>query len=112
MTFGEAISKCLGHYADFNGRATRSEYWWFVLFSILVQLGGSIVGNMIAALLALALLVPSVAVAARRLHDIGKSGWLLLLWIIPLIGWLIVLYWHVQPSAEGKNEYGEAPAAS
>ena len=48
---------------------------------------------------------------ARRLHDIGKSGWWMLVWFIPLIGWLIMIYWNVQPGAEGKNEYGELPAA-
>jgi uncharacterized membrane protein YhaH (DUF805 family) len=111
MTFGESISSCFKHYADFDGRARRSEYWWFFLFSILVQMGGSVVSQIIGGLLALALLLPSLAVGARRLHDIGRSGWFLLIWFIPLIGMLIMIYWNVQPSAEGKNEYGEAPPA-
>lgn len=112
MTFGESIATCLKHYADFNGRATRSEFWWFFLFSFLVQMAGGVIGNVLSGLLALALLLPSLAVGARRLHDIGKSGWFLLIWFIPLIGWLIMIYWNVQPSAEGKNEYGDAPAAT
>jgi len=65
--------------------------------------------NMLALLFNLAVLVPSLAVGARRLHDIGKSGWFQLLVLVPLIGWLVLLYWFVQPTS-GPNEYGEGPA--
>lgn len=112
MTFGESISACLKKYATFDGRARRSEYWWFILFSILVQMGGGIVGQAVSGLLCLALLLPSLAVGARRLHDTGRSGWWLLVGLIPLIGWLILIYWFIQRGAESANAYGEAPTAA
>lgn len=111
MTFGESIKTCLTKYVEFNGRARRSEYWWFVLFSFLVQVACSIVSQALAGLVALALLLPSLAVGARRLHDIGKTAWLLLVALIPLLGWLLLIYWAVQPTVESANEYGEPPAA-
>jgi uncharacterized membrane protein YhaH (DUF805 family) len=110
MTFGEAIKTCFRKYVTVAGRASRSEYWWFFLFSVLVQAGGAVVSETIAGLLAVALLLPSVAVGARRLHDIGKSSWWLLIGLIPVIGALILLYWFVQPSAQQANEYGEVSA--
>lgn len=109
MTFGESISTCLGKYATFDGRASRSEYWWFVLFSCLVQGAGAIVGHTIAGLLALALLLPGLAVLVRRLHDTGKTGWWMLVGLIPLIGGLILLFWLVQSGADHANEYGDSP---
>lgn len=112
MTFGESISTCLKKYATFEGRAGRSEYWWFFLFSILVHMGGSIVGQVVAGLLTLALVLPSLGAGVRRLHDIGRTGWWLLVGLIPLIGALILLYWFVQQGAAGANEYGEAPVAA
>lgn len=112
MTFGESIKTCFSKYATVAGRASRSEYWWWFLFSVLVQAGGAFVSETVAGLLALALLLPSVAAGARRLHDIGRSSWWLLLGLIPLIGALILLYWLVQPSAQQANEYGEAPATA
>lgn len=112
MTFGESISACLKKYATFDGRASRPEYWWFFLFSILVQMGGAMVGQAIAGLLALALLLPSLAVGVRRLHDTGRTGWWLLVGLIPLIGGLILLYWFAQRGVEGANEYGEAPCVA
>ena len=115
MTFVESATTCMkDKYADFNGRASRSEYWWFVLFMIIVQIVLSILSAIVhpvLILLVIALLLPGIAVGVRRLHDIGKTGWLLLIGFIPLIG-LILLYWAVQPSAEGANEYGAAPAAT
>jgi uncharacterized membrane protein YhaH (DUF805 family) len=112
MTFGESIITCLKKYATLDGRARRSEYWWFFLFSVLVQLACATLSEALAGLAAIALLLPSVGVGARRLHDLGKTGWWLLIGLIPLIGALVLLYWFVQPGAEGTNEYGEAPAAA
>jgi uncharacterized membrane protein YhaH (DUF805 family) len=111
MTFGESISTCFTKYANFDGRATRSEFWWFILFSMLVQMGASIVSQVIAGLLALALLLPTIAAGARRLHDIGRSGWWQLIGLIPLVN-LLLLYWCVLPGAESANDYGAAPAAA
>jgi uncharacterized membrane protein YhaH (DUF805 family) len=103
-------------YADFNGRARRSEYWYFALFNILciipVALISSLLGSFGAILIVLAyiaILVPSIAVLVRRLHDVGKSGWFYFIALIPLIGgiWLLVLL--CTDSNPGANEYGPNP---
>ncbi|MGI9571433.1 MAG: DUF805 domain-containing protein, partial [Desulfobulbia bacterium] len=116
MEFGESIRTVLSKYATFNGRATRPEYWWWILalflLSAVTQLIDAAViapmlgfdrfeedaGQPLSLLAGLALLVPSLAVACRRLHDIGRSGWWLLIGLIPVIGLLVLLYWYVQPS--------------
>jgi uncharacterized membrane protein YhaH (DUF805 family) len=100
MTFGDAIKTCFTKYAEFNGRASRSEYWWYVLFIILVSVAISRVSPTISGLFSLATFLPSIAAAARRLHDTDKSGWLQLLIFIPVLGWLILIYLLVQESKE------------
>ena len=104
MTFGESIKTCFSKYADFSGRASRSEYWWWFLFLLLAGLATGIVSEKLSALLSLATILPSLAVGARRLHDIDKSGWFQLLNLIPFIGWIIVIYWAVQEGRE-PNRY-------
>jgi len=113
--------KVLKQYADFQGRARRTEYWMFVLFNLIfaivamfldrtigTTLGGLPYG-VIYILYALAVLVPSLAVGVRRLHDIGKSGWMLLVSLIPIIGaiWLLILF--VTEGNTGENKYGPNP---
>jgi uncharacterized membrane protein YhaH (DUF805 family) len=112
MDFVAAVRRCLlEKYADFEGRAARPEFWWFVLFCIGVNIvGGVIFRSWINSLIGLALFVPSIAAGSRRLHDLGKSGWLQLLWIIPFIGWAILIYWAAQPGEPGSNKYGAPPA--
>ena len=112
MTFGESIKACLTKYAAFDGRASRPEFWWFALFTFLASAGAGIISQNLSALFSLAVLLPSLAVGARRLHDIDKSGWFLLLWFIPLIGWIVLLVWAAQEGRE-PNRFGsaEAPAA-
>jgi uncharacterized membrane protein YhaH (DUF805 family) len=110
MTFGESIKVCLAKYAGFSGRASRSEFWWFLLFAILVQAAGGAIQEVLGALVGLALLLPSLAVGARRAHDIDKSGWWQLVGLIPIIGWILVIYWFAQPGAAGDNRFGAAPA--
>jgi uncharacterized membrane protein YhaH (DUF805 family) len=100
MTFVESIKTCFSKYADFTGRASRSEYWWWFLFVLLATVATSIVSEKLSALFSLAVMLPGLAVGARRLHDIDKSGWFQLLYLIPVIGWIIVVYWAVQ---EGKE---------
>lgn len=108
MTFVDAVKTCLSKYADFKGRASRSEYWWYTLFIVLVSLGLSMVNDTVSSVFALATLLPSIAVATRRLHDTNRSGWLQLLVLIPIVGWLIMLYFLVQEPKE-PNRFGEAP---
>ncbi|OGB20557.1 MAG: hypothetical protein A3I66_05760 [Burkholderiales bacterium RIFCSPLOWO2_02_FULL_57_36] len=105
MTFTDAIKTCFSKYADFDGRASRSEYWWFALFIVLAGIGLSMVNDVIGGVFYLATLLPSLAAAARRLHDTNRSGWLQLLVLIPIIGWLIVLYFLVQEAQE-PNRFG------
>ncbi|KQM71323.1 DUF805 domain-containing protein [Xylophilus sp. Leaf220] len=107
MTFGQAVSVCLQKkYVDFSGRASRSELWWFFLFQILAYLVSGLIHNVVYMVVVLALLLPSLGVGVRRLHDVGRSGWWLLISVIPLVGGLVLLYWMVQPGDAGSNEYG------
>jgi len=101
MNFGQAISTCLSKYATFSGRASRPEFWWFFLFQILLSIVASLFGDIISGLVSLALLLPALAVGARRLHDIGKSGWWQLL-ILTGIGIFLLIYWWVQPGNNGE----------
>jgi len=114
-------------YAQFTGRASRSEFWYFALFYFLLDVAVLIIdtyllnpvlgvvpqqagqGGVLQMLFALALLVPSIALGIRRLHDIGKSGWWYLLVFIPVIGWLLLLYFYVTDSQPGTNRFGENP---
>jgi hypothetical protein len=95
MTFGQSISTCLSKYIDFNGRASRPEYWWFSLFTVLMSWGAMVVDNTetLSTFINLALLLPSLAAGARRLHDTNRSGWwqllmLTIIGIIPVVIWL------------------------
>lgn len=119
MSFTDAVRTVLTKYADFTGRARRSEYWWFVLFTVLVGFVASIIDSilgtrngtgtgLVSGLANLALLLPSLAVGARRLHDTGRSGWWLLLIFVILIGWIILIVWYCQDS-QGENKYGPSP---
>jgi uncharacterized membrane protein YhaH (DUF805 family) len=105
------------HYFDFQGRARRAEYWWYtlvyVIFYIVLAVVDSVLGTarLLSGLLSLALLLPSLGVAVRRLHDIGRSGWWILIGLIPILGWILLIYWYVQPGTSGQNEYGADPKA-
>lgn len=100
MTFGDSIRTCFSKYATFDGRASRPEYWWWFLFTVLASAAANIFSDKLSALFSLVVLLPSMAVGVRRLHDTNRSGWFLLLWCIPVIGWLVLLVWAVQ---EGKE---------
>jgi uncharacterized membrane protein YhaH (DUF805 family) len=114
MGLGDAVNTCFSKYATFSGRATRSEYWYWVLFTVLVAIGLAIVevvitnlgGQILSAIFDLATIIPSIAVASRRLHDIDRSGWWQLLFFIPVIGWLVLLYWFVQSGTPTNNRFG------
>jgi uncharacterized membrane protein YhaH (DUF805 family) len=115
MTFVESIKTCFNKYADFDGRASRSELWWWVLFVVLASAATSIVGPVASGLFSVGVFLPNIAVAARRLHDTDRSGWLQLVVLIPLIGLILMVYWCVQEGKE-PNRFGPpantaAPAA-
>jgi len=109
MQFQESIKTCFKKFIDFKGRASRSEYWWFVLFAILVNIASNLLlPSSIGAIVTIALILPQISAAIRRLHDIGKSGFWMLLCMIPIIG-LVVVYWLIQKSAPVTNQYGNVP---
>lgn len=99
MDFVTAVKSCLTQYASFSGRATRPEFWWFFLFQILALVVTSMLGDLAYSIAALLLLLPALAVGARRLHDVGRSGWWQLLTLTG-IGYLVLLYWWVQPGKD------------
>lgn len=120
MEFGEAIRTVLGKYATFSGRAIRSEFWWWTLAVFIANmilgvidafLFGSGPGSVgvLGAIFSLAVLLPGLAVSVRRLHDLDKSGWWLLIILVPLLGFLLLLYWFVQRGTVGENQYGSDP---
>jgi uncharacterized membrane protein YhaH (DUF805 family) len=121
MSFQEAVRVCLTKYADFGGRARRSEYWWFVVFNAVVGTVASVLDALIGTdfgrtgllqlLAGLALLLPGLAVAVRRLHDVGRSGWWVLLVLIPIVGALILVLAYLIKHSEPDNAYGPAPAS-
>ena len=110
MSFGQAISACFAKYATFTGRASRSEFWWFLLFQLLVLGAAAMVSEFFYGLIALGFLLPSLAVGARRLGDIGKSGWWQLL-VLTGIGYLLLIYWWVQPASDVDQDYAPTEIA-
>ncbi len=113
----------LKKYAVFAGRASRQEYWMFTLinlviivaFSILSTAVGGNIGGIIYTLLFiydLAVIIPSISVAVRRLHDTDRSGWWIFISLVPLVGWIIALVFMVLPSTAGSNKYGANPSGT
>jgi uncharacterized membrane protein YhaH (DUF805 family) len=107
MTFSESIRVCFSKYATFTGRASRSEFWWFVLFLVLASAACGVVSDKLSAAFTIATLVPAMAVGARRLHDVDKSGWMQLIGLIPIVGWILVIVWCAQAGKE-PNRFGPA----
>jgi uncharacterized membrane protein YhaH (DUF805 family) len=105
MNFADAIRTCFTKYVDFNGRAKRPEFWWWALFVFLASLVAQWIGYLPSLVVSLGTLLPSIAVGARRLHDIDKSGWWQLVGLIPFIGWIIMIWWCVQDSKD-PNRFG------
>lgn len=130
MTFQEAVKTCLSKYATFSGRASRSEYWFFYLATLIVMLVASILDRALGldfkmtspltgleqsvgygwlyAIAGLGLFLPSLAVAVRRLHDTDRSGWWFLL-VLTIIGAIVLLVWFVSKGTTGDNTYGPDP---
>lgn len=101
VSFGDAISIAFSKYADFSGRARRSEFWWYCLFNFLMTMIPIV--NLIWFF---AGIIPGLAISVRRLHDLGKSGWNLLFMLIPFVGGILLLIWFCQDGQTGTNEYG------
>ena len=97
MTFQDSIRTCLTKYADFAGSASRPEFWWFALFVLVVSLALTAMSPMIGNVFSLAVLLPQLAVGARRLHDTGKSGWWQLLLLVPVAGLIVLIILWAQP---------------
>ena len=122
MSFTAAVRSVLTQYVGFRGRARRSEYWWFALFNVLVGLAAAILDSVLGTTLGdssstgvigiianLALLLPSLAVAVRRLHDTDRTGWWLLLGLVPIVGAIVLLVFFVSDSTPGTNRFGASP---
>lgn len=133
MDFVSAIKSGFRKYVTFSGRASRSEYWWWALFYVLlfvvagildsilfpgstgVQAGDGRIaysGGAISAIAGLALLLPSLAVTVRRLHDTDRSGWWVLISLIPLIGAIVLLFFLASKGTLGVNRFGQPPAGA
>lgn len=120
-----AVRRVWSKYAVFSGRASRPEFWWWWLFTALVLLvtqvldafiimpllgfdiGNTAAGQPLSALVSLVFLLPNIAVLVRRLHDTNRSGWWFFIALIPVVGVLVLIYFYVQPSDEGRNGFGE-----
>lgn len=119
MNFWDAVATCLRNYAVFQGRARRSEYWWFFLFNLMAQLATGLLdaglfgvdrSGLFNTLYSLAVLLPGIAVGVRRLHDTDRSGWWLLVFFLPVLGLLLLLAWFARPGTQGPNRFGADPA--
>lgn len=115
MTFTQAVQSVFAQYATFSGRARRSEFWFFALFNYVV---GGVLGvlgryltlfSILSSLYALAVFIPGLAVVWRRLHDIGKGGGWYFIFLVPLVGWILLLIWLCRDSQPGDNAYGPNP---
>jgi uncharacterized membrane protein YhaH (DUF805 family) len=120
MTFTDSITTCLSKYATFKGRASRSEFWWFYLFTVLLVWGATLVGafafvgqgaeemqfgsDLLSGIVNLAVTIPVLAVSSRRLHDTGRSGWWFLL-AFTIIGILLLIYWWAKEGDSSPNKY-------
>lgn len=117
MSFGQSVSTCFSNYANFTGRARRSEFWWFYLFVVIVSVavqailalifgGDSGAYFLLSIAVSVALAIPLYAAGARRLHDTGKSGWLQLLVLIPCVGIIVLIVLWAKEGQPADNQYG------
>ena len=119
MGFAQAVSTAFANYFNFSGRARRPEYWYFGLFVFIVGIVAALVDIVLgypdlgpaSVVYTLAIIIPSISVSVRRLHDIGRSGWWSLLALIPIVGIIILIYWACLPGEPGTNQYGSLQPA-
>jgi uncharacterized membrane protein YhaH (DUF805 family) len=115
--FGNSVAICFRKYLVFQGRAPRAEFWWFVLFTIICSGVAALVNyalfgeseGIVTGIVEIALLLPGLSVQVRRLHDIDRSGWWYWLFLIPIVGWIILLVWNCKRGTPGPNRYGPDP---
>ena len=115
--------QALKKYADFSGRARRREYWVFVLFNLIISVVLSVCDvvlgtysaaasiGILSGIYTLAVLIPGIAVTVRRLHDTGRSGWWILIVLVPIVGWIVLLVFMLLDTQPGQNAYGPSPKA-
>ncbi|WP_298858598.1 DUF805 domain-containing protein [uncultured Sulfitobacter sp.] len=116
-TFMGALKDGFARFVDFKTRSTRSQYWWFTLWSIIVSVITGVIDlslgmgdtGPIGLMASLVFFLPSIAVAIRRLHDIGRTGWWMLLVFIPLIGWIVLIVFYCTKSEPTPNQWGPEP---
>jgi uncharacterized membrane protein YhaH (DUF805 family) len=107
MTFGKSIATCFAKYFDFKGRASRPEFWWFYLFTILLSWGSMLVDSsqVLSMIVNLAVFFPVVAAGSRRLHDTNRSGWWQLI-MLTVIGLIPLIIWWASKGSNQDNQYG------
>ena len=121
VSFPQAINLGFKNYFKFSGRATRAENWWWALFTVLAGIVLAVVdtltgtmgmfgdSGLLGGLFELGVIVPSLALGVRRLHDINRTGWWLLLLFVPVIGWIVLIVWAIKRGDKGPNKYGPDP---
>lgn len=118
VSFTDAIKRAFNNYCNFNERASRSEYWWFILFTGIVSyiligigavIGGQYTGTILNGIWGLITLLPTLGLVWRRLHDTGRAGGYYFIGLIPIVGIIIVIVWLCQPSQQGSNRFGDQP---
>jgi uncharacterized membrane protein YhaH (DUF805 family) len=114
MDIGTAVRSVLTQYANFTGRARRSEFWWFYLAQFLASIVAGIIDGVLGfplfqLVVGLGLLIPMLAVGARRLHDTGRSGWWQLIGIVPIVGWIVLIVFWATDGHPGPNQHGPSP---
>lgn len=119
VSFSQAVRMAFDSYCRFQGRSSRSEYWWWVLFVAILSFCIGIIEGILgfsmtavqttSGILSLVLLLPGLGLSVRRLHDIGKSGWWVLLGFIPVVGAIILITWFARNSEMTENRYGPVP---
>lgn len=119
VSFSQAVRMAFDSYCRFQGRSSRSEYWWWVLFCSILGFCIGIVEGILgfsmtavqatSGILSLVLLLPGLGLSVRRLHDIGKSGWWILLGLIPVVGAIVLIIWFARNSQMQDNQYGPVP---
>ena len=111
VSFSDAISLAFKNYVNFKGRSTRAEYWWFFLFTFTLSAITEAIDvfsslGIMSTIFSLIVFMPSLTVGVRRLHDINRSGWWILMWFVPIVGWVLLIVWYTRRSDEGINRYG------